>query len=279
MSGNYRGGLWGTTFIMLLVIGVMSLGTLQYVNISLGPQTRALYKILTPLILLTVALMLRRSADLARFWDVFFALFIASLGYLVAWFGGSILNPPIDTASGLAIDKLSQALLTVVPILILLKVGGVSLGSVYIQRGNLKLGLVIGVPIFVGILGASLFIAEGLFMGEGLGWDSLLGWGPWIAIFVVANSLTEELVYRGLFLGPYGNLFGTFGGNLLQALVFASIHIGVSYTSSSLVFMFVVFGLGLALGWLTMKTKSLLAPILVHVAVDVPVIIGILTNL
>ena len=267
------------TFLMLLVVGAMSLGALQYGNIELGRQTRALYKILTPLILLAVAFMLRRSGDLVRFWDVLFALSVASLGYLVAWFGGSILNPPIDTASGLAIDKLSQAMLTVVPILILLKVSGVSFGSVYIRRGNLKLGLAIGVPIFVGILGASLFIAERLFMGEGVGWDSLLGWCPWIAIFVVANSVTEELVYRGLLLGPYGNLFGAFGGNLLQALVFASIHIGVAYTSSSLVFLLVVFGLGLALGWLAMKTESLLSPVLIHAAVDVPVIIGILANL
>jgi membrane protease YdiL (CAAX protease family) len=88
----------------------------------------------------------------------------------------------------------------------------------------------------------------------------------------------EELLFRGLFLQRYQNLFGNPGGNLLQATVFAIAHAGVSYTPIGFVFLFVVaFPLGLVSGYLMRTTRGLLAPVIFHAGLDIPIYLGFLS--
>ena len=94
----------------------------------------------------------------------------------------------------------------------------------------------------------------------------------------LSNGLQEELLFRGLFLQRYQNLFGNLGANLLQATVFAIAHAGVSYTPIGFVFLFVVaFPLGLVSGYLMRTTRGLLAPVIFHAGLDIPIYLGFLS--
>jgi len=62
-------------------------------------------------------------------------------------------------------------------------------------------------------------------------------------------------------------------------VVFTLIHLGVSYTPGQYVFLAVVFPLALLWGWITQKTNSLWGAILFHAGMDIPIILGIFSNL
>jgi membrane protease YdiL (CAAX protease family) len=84
---------------------------------------------------------------------------------------------------------------------------GNNLGSIYIQKGNLKLGLIIGlIAFFIFVMGAipmaTLFNAQDLSLGR------IAPWIPWILIYVLANGALEELLFRGLFLRKLQPFFG-----------------------------------------------------------------------
>jgi membrane protease YdiL (CAAX protease family) len=65
---------------------------------------------------------------------------------------------------------------------------------------------------------------------------------------------------------------------LVQAVIFASWHIGVSYTASVLVFVvLLVFPLGLLAGYLTRSSGSILPSSILHAGVDIPIYLGFLS--
>ena len=65
--------------------------------------------------------------------------------YLVSYIGVSD-----ATAAGWAIPKLNECLIVFCVVILLTRMTGGSLGSIYIQRGKLKQGLVIGLSFFSG---------------------------------------------------------------------------------------------------------------------------------
>ena len=95
----------------------------------------------------------------------------------------------------------------------------------------------------------------------------------------VAVAITEELMFRGLFLRKLEPFLGRFLSNLMIAVVFTLIHQGATYTSSQLMFLAVTFPLALLLGYLAQKTDALWASILLHAGMDIPIMLGIFSNL
>jgi len=93
--------------------------------------------------------------------------------------------------------------------------------------------------------------------------DLVLGWffGFGIAAF------QEGTIFRGFLQGEFTRRYGSWVGNLLQALIFSLAHLGMTPFGSiggeifSLVFRF---GSGLLFGWLRMKRGSLLPAGIVH---------------
>ena len=75
---------------------------------------------------------------------------------------------------GWAIDKLESSLLSIVVILILNRLAGQSMDSLYIRRGNLKLGLIVGIAFFVVMVATVIPVAETYFKGENLTWARIL---------------------------------------------------------------------------------------------------------
>jgi membrane protease YdiL (CAAX protease family) len=235
------------------------------------------------IIFLVSALVLRRSQRHNKYWMIMFAFFIASFAQaLDYYFSGwllSIMNLSVKTPAGIVIDKLESTFLIVVPIIILTKVSGGSMGSIYLQKGRLRLGLIIGVVTFLIVAVVSIPWAKWQYQTGDLSLDRVISWIPWILVFVLANGLNEELLFRGLFLRKLEPFVGAFPSNLCMAIPFAMLHVGVNYTQNSLMILAFTLSLGLILGYLIQRTNSILAAFLIHASVDIAVVLALFSKL
>jgi membrane protease YdiL (CAAX protease family) len=94
-------------------------------------------------------------------------------------------------------------------------------------------------------------------------------------LFAVANASMEEVVYRGVLLRWLAPITGVASALALQAIVFGLGHgVGTDFIGSPLPVMAATAGAGLILGALALRTRSLLLPIAIHVALDIPVFLG-----
>jgi membrane protease YdiL (CAAX protease family) len=225
----------------------------------------------------------RRSARLARFGEVATGLFILALTvtldrilsiYLVDYLGVSD-----EAISGWAIPKAQEALIVFGAVILFTRLTGGSLGSIYLQRGRLKLGLIIGLIAFAVGAAGGIPTAGLLFNAPDLTMARVLPWVPWLLIYVLANGALEELMFRGLFLRKLRPFFGAFGANLLIAIVFTLLHKGAFYTTEEYLFLAITFPLALAWGYLMQRTDAAWASILFHAGFDIPIMLGIFANL
>jgi uncharacterized protein len=234
---------------------------------------------------LTAALWMRGNPRFEKYWQILFACFIAALATAVDYYLPSrdwllqFLHVSITTPAGIALDKLDSSLIIVVTIILLTKVSGADLGSIYLRKGNLKLGLIIGLTAFVVAAAGAIPVSEMFFGGKDLTLEKVLPWTPWILIFVLGNAFNEELLFRGLFLQKYGPLVGRFSSNLAIAIPFALHHTGVSYTPDVLMFLAILLPLALAWGFVMQKTDSIWGSILFHAGTDIPIVLGIFSSL
>ena len=137
-------------------------------------------------------------------------------------------------------------------------------------RGWAVAGLVVAGPLAL-VVGP--FLAEPFF-GD-VGYELSLAALVPAAIFAVSNGVMEEVVYRGALLGWTGRVMGIGPALLGQAVVFGLAHSGPDVLGSPVVLM-VLLGLGgLLAGVITVRTRSLLIPIAVHVGLDLPLFFGL----
>ncbi len=236
-------------------------------------------------IFLVAALLSRRSERFRPHWRIWFAFATAciaiSLDYklgLSKWILPA-LRIAADSPAGLAIEKLESSALSILIVLLLTLASGDGLRSLYFRRGNLKLGLTVGLVALVVVIASAIPVTGGFFNGQNLSWGRMLPWMPWALIFVMANGLNEELLFRGLFFGRLEPFLGRFAINLMIAIPFTLFHTGVEYTASFLIFAGMLFPLSLAWGWLLQKTDSLWGSALFHAAMDIPIVLGLFSNL
>jgi len=89
-------------------------------------------------------------------------------------------------------------------------------------------------------------------------------------VIALANGTLEELTFRGALMGWGSRALGPLGANLLQAVVFGVVHVGADFTGDPLPVMLAVGVGGLIAGVIAQRTRSLLLPIVVHAAFDLP---------
>jgi membrane protease YdiL (CAAX protease family) len=89
-------------------------------------------------------------------------------------------------------------------------------------------------------------------------------------VLALANGLMEELTFRGALMGWGARAVGPFGALVLQAVVFGLVHIGPDFTGNPIPVVVAVGTGGLIAGVIVRRTGSLLLPIAVHAAFDVP---------
>jgi hypothetical protein len=234
------------------------------------------------LILLIAALLARRSKSLHDYWQLIFGLFImacaVSLDWWIAGFMLDSLGVYTNTPAGLALEKMKTVIIVAIAIIILTRFSGSSLGSIYVQRGDLKRGLTIGFIAFGIAVAGSIPMSKLMFAGEDMSLAEVLKWAPWILIAVLANATNEELLFRGLFLRKLEPFYGKFLSNCLIVLVFTGLHLGVTYTRDQMVFLVIVVPLALAWGYIVQKTDSVWGSILFHAGTDIPIFLAIFST-
>lgn len=243
--------------------------------------TDYLLKIGVCVLLLVFSLVARNSQRLHAYWQLLFALFVLTLVYaldfIVNVYVLDYLTVPVNTPVTIALQKLNEALVVISAVIGCTLASGNDLGSIYIQKGNWKLGVRIGLIAF--FLAALLSIPMATFFNtQNLNISRALPWLPWILIFILANAALEETLFRGLFLRKLERFFGKLPSNVLIAVVFTLIHGAATYPRNQYTFLLVVFPLALAWGYITQKTEGLWGSILFHAGMDISIILSVFST-
>lgn len=273
-------------FLLILACGLLVFFVFGHYFPIFEKSADILGRVVIAVVLLVAALVTRRSERFHEYWLIPFAFFTAlasiSIDYhlgLSAWILPS-LGLTMDSPAGLAVDKLESSLLGIIIVLALNRLAGQGLDSLYIRRGNLRLGLTVGLVAFAVMAAAIIPITELFFEGENLGWARILPWIPWVAIMVFSNAAYEELIFRGLFIGKVEPFLGRFAINIVTTVPFALNHAGNNYMSDAFIFFVLqLLPLSLAWCWLMQRTNSIWGPILFHAAMDIPVFVGIFSRM
>lgn len=233
--------------------------------------------------LLAAALLARRSPRLHAYWLVLYGLFAASAAAFADWFLSDwltgLLHVPVHSVVGYGLAKFESMLVLSLCLILLVKLAGDDLGSLYLKRGKVRWWLPIGLATFTFFAVTVIPAAVGLFQGRDLSWARILPWTPWILLFVLSNGFVEELQFRGLLLPRFRQHIGAVPAILVTSAVFSLAHIGVNYTPAILPFLIITLVLGLSFATLIYKTDSLWGAVLFHAGADIPVIVGILSVL
>ena len=285
-NNRLSAGEWSTRIVLALLF--IAMGGLIFIVFSplrplLDEREDYLGRIGLIVLLLAAFLLVRRSGRLQKYGPVALGMLIMAGAvlldrvfgiYLIVYLGVGDTTP-----AGWAIQKLNEAAVVVCAVILFTRMSGGSLGSIYIQKGNLKLGLTIGLITFCLAAAGSAFMANLLFKGQDLTFARVIPWIPWLLIFVLANAAQEELLFRGLFLRKLQPFFGKFLSNFLVMFVFTFLHRAANYTSNPDLFVLVLVPLALAWGYVMQKTDSVWGSILFHAGMDIPIMLGIFSNL
>ncbi len=144
--------------------------------------------------------------------------------------------------------------------------------GIFLQRGNLKAGLLQGAIII--IASAILAVAAAyIFFDAGSADPSVLfpALGA-LLIFAIACGFVEELWFRGLLLSRLLPLVSTTPAIIIQAFAFAAYEAVFLYMlTSNPVYSLAIFVVAIVLGavwaWMTVRDKSIIAPALSHAGV------------
>jgi membrane protease YdiL (CAAX protease family) len=273
-------------FLLFLICGI-SLpalsGLLVFPFSLIPPEWDLIYRVALSTIFLLSAIVSLKTERLKKYWKIFFAFFIASFA-INAQALSAYINIPTTPINSIVTSMFFSTVLVAIPIIALTLISGDRLSTIFLQKGDLKQGIIIGLIAFLIFAIASIPIATYLFNGQNLSIERVAPWVPGILIIVILNGIREELLYRGLFLKKYGSVFGFDVSNILQALIFSLSHTvagrgAIAYTSFTIAFVVITFLLGLGLGYLMRRTDSLLGPVLFHAGTDIPIFLGILSNL
>jgi len=280
---SLKNGRGKRIFIALLFIAIASIIMIVFSPWSpiLGRVNDYLGRIGLIIMLAVTVWMVRNSRNYKKYWQVFYGLLILTVAVSLDWIIGIYLIDYVgikdSTPAGWALQKLNECIVIVSVVIIFTKLSRNRLGSIYIQKGKLKQGIIIGVTAFVLAAVGSIPMAN-LFNAQNLSLSRIIPWTPWILIFVLANATMEEIMFRGLFLRKLEPFYGRFISNIMVAFVFTVMHGAATYTADQYLFLAILFPLALAWGYVMQRTDAVWGSILFHAGMDIPIILGIFSN-
>lgn len=178
---------------------------------------------------------------------------------------GSLLSPP-------ATWRLAEFALAGAVLVVLARLVHSSPDELALRRSTrslVALGIGGAVMIAVGSLALSP-IAAGPFFGafrlDIWRLDALLP----ALVFAGSNGVMEELVYRGALRAWLARATGPAAAIVLQAIVFGFAHLGPDYVGPWIPVVSTMIASGLIAGLITVRTRSLVLPILWHIGFDLP---------
>jgi membrane protease YdiL (CAAX protease family) len=261
-------------FALLLICGLLIFVFGVDYHTRFPTNTSGLYKIGLSVLFLIATVLLQRTQGLNVYWRVAFAFFVASLTNVLSWYCVEPLRTWLldvfqlsgDTPQGLTVGKLSDALLRVVPMLVLVRHAGDDMGSLGLRKGNLKWALTIGLLAFVNFTASAVLIAGNLQAD----FAAMLPSIPWWLAYSLLNGFMEEMWFRTIFLSRLQPVIGAWPSVWLTSLWFGISHVFATYVTGigAYVFAVLVFTLGFAFALLIQKTKSIWGATLFHTASD-----------
>lgn len=279
---------------LILALACLCLGVIPFARWLPGEPLRIVYIA----VLLAAALFARRQPSLRKYADLAFAFAIFGLvalldGFVNGYVGTALLHDPpnegdplASSVSGTVVIQLLDTLSAIIPVIFLTRIWGHDLHSIYIRKGVLGWWLVFAIAFFVVffVFLASLPLRPDspahrlLPENSDLTLARFLALSPALLLVSLANGFEEEILFRGLFLQKYAVFFGAPLANVVQSLVFASAHVGVTYTPNFLLFaLLLIFPLGLLGGFLMRATHSVIVPGIVHGALDMGIYVAFLS--
>ena len=215
---------------LLCALAVFVLGSNYY---TIFPTNKNIsYEVGTTAFFLIAALLLRSQPRFRNYWPVAYAFFVASAVIVVTSLTMNLRDSLFQSIGVLgdpnrvgAFAKIFEAVLTITTVLLLSRLAGFCPDSLYVRRGNLRWGLILGIGVLVNFAASSLMFFSGRFSGiEALG--SAILWGM---VFSLANGFLEELWLRGLFLRNLIPLLGPGAAIVLTSLRWSLFHVGAVY--------------------------------------------------
>jgi membrane protease YdiL (CAAX protease family) len=259
------------------LLAIFVLGS-PYYAVFVTNRNPAYYLAITIFFLL-MTFLLRGIEGYTKYWPVAYSFFIASFAL---WFlSTGILDIPRSVANPaqfLALDKLSQFLQVVLPVVVLTLLARQDLKSIYLTTGDLRRGLTFGLISFA-VCAIISFILFSLGSGDYLA--NLKSSLPWLLLFVFANAFMEELWFRGIFLKRFKPFIGANLSVIVTAIAFGASHISATYAfpGGGVVYGIVVFVLGVIGASSMYRTDSILGAVLFHAGYDLLVLIPVLESL
>lgn len=175
---------------------------------------------------LAAALTLRKNYRLRTYWRLAFAYFVASCAIMLSDYTGDwaliLSGQALNTAKGFVTLKLGEDVAIIGVIIVLALLTRDDPHELFLSKGRLGLGLVIGVTSFLvfTVLGISSTLARGIRP------ESVRELLPAFLLVVLADGFMEELLFRGLFLRRLGRFVGDNWANVVTAAVFTFVHLG-----------------------------------------------------
>jgi len=260
--------------IVLLICGllVFVFGT-NYYSVFPTNDSQA-YRAILAAAFLGAALVLRRKESSEPYSQIAYAFFIATVAFFITSLTAEIrdslfraIHVPFDTPRHLALTKVFESSLVVSMILLLTVLWRADLGSLYIKKGRLGLGLFIGFSLL------AINTATGIVSGAALGHagEELMARLPWALLFSLANGLMEELWFRGLFLRRFASVVGVVGSMIVTSVVFTVSHAAASYMNpvEAILFQIILLPMALLFAYLMHKSDSVWGSASYHAGSDV----------
>lgn len=276
---------------VLVVVFCLVAGFGYRASVSLVPSgvVEAVFILAVAAVLLVLALAARRSAELARYWEIPFAFFVffaagffgdGSISPFQHLFVSNVLheststnNPLASTVAGSVLAQVAGTVLLAAPIVALTLASRRNLAEIFIAKPRGLWMLVVAVIVFVAVWflalrgrTASFFPIHGTLTAS-----RFLSLTPALIVLVLLNGFREEIWFRALFLNKYGRFLSPALANVLAAVIFTSFHVEVKYAASVAIFLVYTLVIGLIAGWLMQRSGSLLASTIFHAATDIPI--------
>ena len=206
--------------------------------------------------------------------DIAFTFLALNLAFLiVSFFPSEFWKLQMDSSKGFALSKLSDSLIISLVLIISFIIGGYKLKTIYLTKGRLIPGLMIGFLVFIVFGYLAINNPQ-----QKMELDFLKKNYVWILVFVFANGFMEELIFRGIFLKKLIHYMKPVWAIILTSLCFAAPHLTVNYTPDIFIFFGIVFVLGMICGFAMHYTKSIIAPMLIHAGADLMIILPIFAS-
>lgn len=256
-------------------IGLVMISFLVYIlagyNYFMEPGIRSIVKHITPLVTYLLYNLSKRYDQSGRTGQIMYSFFSISVGFLAVhyliWFNQFLPGVVPDSPRGWAISKIGEVVPITLSILILGKLKRETPRSLYLTGGKP------GRSILYGLAASSLGIIQYIvMMGPMFSFPLLMAWLPWFTVFSISNAFMEEMMFRGLFLGKYEELFDERYSLILISVIFALFHaallpfMGLTMTIMFILFLFLQ---GYVWGYITQKTGSIWGAVLAHTVADI----------